>query len=90
MTIPGTVTTIADGAFAGCENLRSIYVFAPEPISLTATEVRNMVTRADGNVPSQFEGVDFNSAEFHFETWHYLFQTVQLFLDLFGTFIINP
>ena len=90
VTIPGTVTTIGDGAFAGCENLRAIYVYAPEPISLTATEVRNMVTRADGNVPSQFEGVDFNSAEFHFETWHYLFQTIQLFLDLFGTFIINP
>ena len=51
MTIPGTVTTIGDGAFAGCENLRSIYVFAPDPISLTAAEARSMVTRAEENVP---------------------------------------
>ncbi|MBR0049464.1 MAG: leucine-rich repeat protein [Prevotella sp.] len=61
VTIPGTVTTIGDGAFAGCENLRAIYVYAPEPISLTATEVRNMVKRAAENVPSQFEGIDFEA-----------------------------
>ena len=61
VTIPGTVTKIGDGAFAGCENLRAIYVFAPEPISLTAAEPRNMVTRAADNVPSQFEGIDFDS-----------------------------
>lgn len=61
VTIPGTVTTIGDGAFAGCENLRAIYVFAPEPISLTAAEARSMVTRAAENVPSQFEGIDFDA-----------------------------
>lgn len=61
VTIPGTVTMIGDGAFAGCENLRAIYVFAPEPISLTAAEPRNMVTRAADNVPSQFEGIDFDA-----------------------------
>ena len=61
VTIPGTVTTIGDGAFAGCENLRAIYVLAPDPISLTAAEARSMVTRADGNVPSQFEGIDFDA-----------------------------
>ena len=61
VTIPGTVTKIGDGAFAGCENLRAIYVFAPEPISLTAAEPRNMVTRAADNVPSQFEGIDFDA-----------------------------
>lgn len=61
VTIPGTVTTIGDGAFAGCENLRAIYVFAPEPISLTAAEARSIVTRAAENVPSQFEGIDFDA-----------------------------
>ena len=61
VTIPGTVTTIGDGAFAGCENLRAIYVFAPEPISLTAAEARSLVTRAAENVPSQFEGIDFDA-----------------------------
>lgn len=61
VTIPGTVTKIGDGAFAGCENLRAIYVFAPEPISLTAAEARSIVTRAAENVPSQFEGIDFDA-----------------------------
>ena len=61
VTIPGTVTKIGDGAFAGCENLRAIYVFAPEPISLTAAEARSLVTRAAENVPSQFEGIDFDA-----------------------------
>ena len=61
VTIPGTVTKIGDGAFAGCENLRAIYVYASEPISLTATEARSMVTRAAENVPSQFEGIDFEA-----------------------------
>ena len=61
VTIPGTVTKIGDGAFAGCENLRAIYVFAPEPISLTAAEARSMVTRAAESVPTQFEGIDFEA-----------------------------
>ena len=61
VTIPGTVTTIGDGAFAGCENLRGIYVFAPEPISLTAAEARTMVTRAAEGVPSQLEGINFDA-----------------------------
>ncbi len=61
VTIPGTVTKIGDGTFAGCENLRAIYVFAPEPISLTAAEARSIVTRAAENVPSQFEGIDFDA-----------------------------
>lgn len=61
VTIPGTVTKIGDGAFAGCENLRAIYVYAPEPISLTAAEAHSMMTRAAENVPSQFEGIDFEA-----------------------------
>lgn len=61
VTIPGTVTKIGDGAFAGCENLRAIYMLAPEPISLTAAEARSLVTRAAENVPSQFEGIDFEA-----------------------------
>ena len=61
VTIPGTVTKIGDGAFAGCESLRAIYVFAPEPISLTAAEVRSLLTRATENVPSQLEGIDFEA-----------------------------
>lgn len=61
VTIPGTVTKIGDGAFAGCENLRNIYVYAQEPISLTAAKARIMMTRAAENVPSQFEGIDFEA-----------------------------
>lgn len=61
VTIPGTVTKIGDGAFAGCENLRAIYVYAPEPISLTAAKAHSMMTRAAENVPSQFEGIDFEA-----------------------------
>lgn len=61
VTIPGTVTTIGDGAFAGCENLVAIYVYASEPISLTADESRSLVTRTAVNVPSQFEGIDFDA-----------------------------
>ena len=61
VTIPGTVTKISDGAFAGCENLRAIYVLAPDPISLTTAEARNLVTRAAENVPSQFDGIDFET-----------------------------
>ena len=61
VTIPGTVTKIGDGAFAGCENLRAIYVLAQEPISLTAAEARSLVTRAAENVPSQFDGIDFEA-----------------------------
>lgn len=61
VTIPGTVTTIGEGAFAGCENLVAIYVYASEPISLTADESRSLVTRTAVNVPSQFEGIDFDA-----------------------------
>ena len=61
VTIPGSVTTIGDGAFAGCENLRAIYVYAPEPISLTADEARSLMTRAAENIPSQLEGIDFDA-----------------------------
>lgn len=61
VTIPGTVTKIGDGAFAGCEALRAIYMLAHEPISLTAAEARSLVRRAAENVPSQFVGIDFET-----------------------------
>ena len=61
VTIPGTVTKIGDGAFAGCEVLRAIYMLAHEPISLTAAEARSLVRRAAENVPSQFVGIDFET-----------------------------
>lgn len=61
VTIPSSVTKIGDGAFAGCENLQAIYVFALEPIRLTAAEARSLMTRAAENVPSQLEGIDFEA-----------------------------
>ena len=62
VTIPATVTKIGDEAFAGCENLRAIYVLAPEPIILAVSETRAITTRAvESDVPSQLEGIDFDA-----------------------------
>jgi hypothetical protein len=59
VTIPGTVTTIGAGAFAGCENLIAIYMLSPTPIDLEVAAARGVIRKADGIVPSQFEGIDF-------------------------------
>ena len=55
VSIPETVESIGDRAFAGCTNLSSIYVYAPKPIHLiSGVKAR---TRAGGSL-SVFEGVD--------------------------------
>lgn len=61
VTIPGTVTTIGAGAFAGCANLTAIYILSPTPVSMSVAEARNMAHRADGTSISQFDGIDFET-----------------------------
>lgn len=58
VSIPETVESIEDRAFAGCTNLSSIYVYAPQPIYLI-NGVRAR-TRAVSSL-SVFEGVDLNT-----------------------------
>ena len=61
VTIPGTVTTIGAGAFAGCGNLRAIYLMSTTPIALSQAAVRGVIRRADGTTISQFDGVDYET-----------------------------
>ena len=61
VTIPGTVTTIGAGAFAGCGNLRAIYLMSTTPIALSQAAVRGVIRRADGTAVSQFDGVDYET-----------------------------
>ena len=49
ITIPGSVNSIGDGAFSGCENLKEITVYADEPIALGS------------NGASVFEGVNLET-----------------------------
>ncbi|MCR5643501.1 MAG: leucine-rich repeat domain-containing protein [Prevotella sp.] len=61
VTIPGTVTTIGADAFAGCGNLRAIYLMSTTPIALSQAAVRGVIRRADGTTVSQFDGVDYET-----------------------------
>ena len=61
VTIPGTVTTIGAGAFAGCENLKAIYVLSPTPAILNEAAARGLIRKADGTAVSQFDGVDLET-----------------------------
>ena len=61
VTIPATVTTIGAEAFAGCTNLKAIYVLSPTPIDLTQAAVRGVIRKADGTTVSQFDGVDYET-----------------------------
>ena len=55
ITIPASITSIGDNAFAGCSNLKSITIYNPTPINLSAVNARGF-TRGDGS--SVFVGVD--------------------------------
>ena len=52
-------------AFAGCENLRAIYLMSPTPIDLTQAAARGIIHRANGTTVSQFDGVDFETCVLH-------------------------
>ena len=54
ITIPGSIVSIGENAFAGCVNLKAIYIYAAEPANLATATVR---TRAEA-ASSVFEGVD--------------------------------
>ena len=54
--IPGTVTTIGEGAFSGCKSLKEIIMKGENPPVFSEAEAR---TRADGS--SVFEGVDLET-----------------------------
>ena len=55
ITIPASITSIGESAFAGCSNLKSITIYNPTPINLSAVSARGF-TRGDGS--SVFVGVD--------------------------------
>ena len=57
VTIPETVSTIGDGAFAGCSNLSAIYTYATEPARLAVAASRTRTNDAS----SVFEGIDKES-----------------------------
>ena len=59
--IPRSVTSIGDGAFAGCGNLQAIYALPAEPISLTAEALGRATRASEDLVPSQLDGIDFDA-----------------------------
>ena len=57
VTIPSSINSIGESAFAGCSNLKSIIVNWTEPLDLSApAATRGLMTRSGGS--SIFEGVD--------------------------------
>ena len=57
VTIPSSINSIGESAFAGCSNLKSIIVNWTEPLNLSApAAARGLMTRSGGG--SIFEGVD--------------------------------
>ena len=57
VTIPSSINSIGESAFAGCSNLKSIIVNWTEPLNLSApAAARGLMTRSGGS--SIFEGVD--------------------------------
>ena len=54
ITIPSTITSIGDHAFAGCVNLEAIYVLAEMPVTLSQAR-----TRSEGI--SVFDGVNMET-----------------------------
>ena len=61
VSLPATITSIGEGAFAGCEKLQSITVNNPEPVALSSTPaaVRGIRTRAGER--SVFDGVNMET-----------------------------
>ena len=55
ITIPASISSINDNAFAGCKNLKSITIYRDEPINLSPVTARAF-TRSNGD--SVFDGVD--------------------------------
>jgi len=55
VTIPASIVSIKENAFAGCANLKSITIYVVMPIYL-ATAAARALTRSDGS--SVFDGVD--------------------------------
>ena len=58
ITIPASIISIGESAFAGCSNLKSITIYNPTPINLSAVGARGF-TRTDGS--SVFDGVNKNT-----------------------------
>ena len=57
ITLPGSIVSIGENAFAGCVNLKAIYIYATDPVVL---EKSGTATRAE-DTSSVFEGVDKES-----------------------------
>ena len=65
-TIPETVKKIGEGAFAGCWNLRNLYIKSQTPPTISSPdEARSMLRKANGTGVKAFEGVDKETCVLH-------------------------
>ena len=65
-TIPETVKKIGEGAFAGCRNLRNLYIKSQTPPTISSPdEARSMLRKANGTGVKAFEGVDKETCVLH-------------------------
>lgn len=58
VTIPENISTIGDGAFAGCSSLSAIYSYAEDPIALATAKVRTRAADEKGAAISVFAKVN--------------------------------
>ena len=59
VTIPATVESIGDLAFAGCTNLKEVLCLNPDPVNLSVASARGLLKDGEsGGTVSQFDGVD--------------------------------
>lgn len=58
VTIPENISTIGEGAFAGCSSLSAIYSYAEDPIALATAKVRTRAADEKGAAISVFAKVN--------------------------------
>jgi hypothetical protein len=61
VTIPATVESIGDLAFAGCTNLKEVLCLNPTPVNLSVAAARGLLRDGEsGGTVSQFDGVNLS------------------------------
>lgn len=58
VTIPENISTIGEGAFAGCSSLSAIYSYAEDPITLATAKVRTRAAGKEGSAVTVFAKVN--------------------------------
>ena len=59
VTIPATITSIGELAFAGCTNLKEVLCLNPTPVNLSVAAARGLLRDGNsGSTVSQFDGVN--------------------------------